>query len=168
MQPLHRLILGGVMTLMASGATAAELGQRYGSYRDMHKQTQYGTLFFNEGAIRSEESRSLKRFVEISGEGELKLPSQKGYCFVLNHYGNSDENSSSHTYHYQGRISKWFEDGEQTEQVVKSTFTPASHDWSSDLPDLCITDIRRVTKVAVAFSSDDGSYFNWNIAFAIK
>jgi hypothetical protein len=137
MQPLHRVILGGVMTLMASGATAAELGQRYDSYRDMHKLTQYGTLFFNEGAIRSEESRALKRFIEISGAGDLKLPSQKGYCFVFNHYAGSNNNFTSHT--YQGKISKRFEDGRQTEEVVGSTFTPATHDWSSNLPDFCIT-----------------------------
>ena len=167
MRPLLRLALGGAMTWIASDAMAAELGQHYDSYRDMHTRTQYGSIFFNESAIRKEDSRKLKRFVAISGDGQLNnLPSQQGYCFVFNHYGSPNGSSTSHT--YQGKISKWFSDGKHTEQVVKSTYTPASHEWSSDLPDLCVTNIRRATKVEIAFSSDDDSYFDWNIAFAIK
>ncbi len=166
MRRVHRVTLGGVMTLVASGAMAAEMGQRYDSYRDMHEKTQYGSLFFNEGAIRHEQSQSLKRFVTITGDGELdNLPRQEGYCFVFNHY---DPNKSSVSHTYQGKISKWFKDGRHTVQVVKSTYTPASQDWSSDLPDLCVDGITKVTKVAITFSSDDNSYFDWNISFAIK
>ncbi len=166
MRPLHRLAFSSIVLFVASGATAAELGQHYDNYRDMHEKTQYGSLFFNEGAIRKEDSRRLKRFVEVSGNGELNdLPHQEGYCFVFNHYGSPNGNSKLRA--YQGKISKWFQDGRQTEQVVPSTYTPASHDWSSDLPDLCVTAIRNVTKVSIAFSSDDGA-FDSTIAFAIK
>jgi hypothetical protein len=166
MRPLHRLALGGIMTLMASGAMAAELGQHYDSYRDMHEKTQYGSLFFNEGAIRVEQSRVLKRFIAITGDGELNLPSQQGYCFVFNHYDSPNGNSVTHT--YRAKISKWFNDGTQTDQLIPRTYKPASENWSSDLPDICVNGIRRVTKVAIAFSSDDEKYFDWNISFAVK
>ncbi len=167
MHPLHRLALSSVMLFVASGATAAELGQHYDNYRDMHEKTQYGSLFFNEGAIRKEDSRRLKRFVEVSGNGELKdLPHQQGYCFVFNHYDSPNGNSKLHT--YQGKISKSFQDGRHAEEIVESTYRPASHDWSSDLPDLCVTGIRGVTRVSIAFSSDDGTYFDSTIAFAIR
>jgi len=49
MRPLLRLALGGAMTWIASDAMAAELGQHYDSYRDMHTKTQYVSIFFNEG-----------------------------------------------------------------------------------------------------------------------
>jgi hypothetical protein len=166
MRPLHSLPLAGVMVFAVSGAMSAELGQHYDSYRDMHEKTQYGTLFFNEGAIRHDQDLSLKRFATVIGDGELILPAQEGYCFVFNHYQSPNGNSTSHK--YQGEILKWFKNGRRKRQVVKSTFTPASHDWSPDLPDLCINGIENVTKISIVFSSDDESYFDRSISFALK
>lgn len=165
MRLLHSLALI-LMAFASNSARSAELGQHYDSYRDMHEQTGYGSLFFNQGAIRHTDNLSLKRFVAIIGDGELTLPSQDGYCFVFNHYQSPNGNSASHK--YQGKISKWFKDRRRTIQIIRNTFTPASQSWSSDLPDLCFTGIDNVARISIEFSSDDDSYFNRNVSFSLK
>jgi hypothetical protein len=161
---LHRLAIGVAMT-MGSTAMAAELGQQYDSYRDMHERTSYGGLFFNEGAIRVEQSRSLKRFKAITGSGTLNLPPQNGYCFVFNHY-NPDGNSKSHTYKW--KITKWRGSEPDKPEEDDRPYTPAADVWAAKLPDLCVDGIQGVTKVAIELTSDDGKYFDWNISFDIK
>jgi hypothetical protein len=149
-----------------SVSAAAELGQKYDSYRDLHDQTQYGTLFLNEGAIRLQENRWKKRFVVINGAGEINLPSQQGYCFVFNHYGAPNGVGNSQTYRL--KISKVFSDGRApTEQTLAQDFTPTDSVVSSNLPDWCVAGTLSVSKVSLEFSSDDG-YFNRKLSFAVK
>ena len=52
MRPLHRLAFSSIVLFVASGATAAELGQHYDNYRDMHEKTQYEACSLVEGAIK--------------------------------------------------------------------------------------------------------------------
>ena len=144
---------------------AAERGDRFDSYRDMHVGTQYGSLFFNEGSIRLLDSRSRKRFVEITGAGELKLPSQEGYCFVFNHYDSPNGNGVNQK--YRVKISKVFTDGRNTEQNLVGDYVPTDNVVSSQLPDWCIAGILNVSKVSLEFSSDDG-YFSRAISISIK
>jgi hypothetical protein len=152
--------------LWISDADAAGLGAKFGSYRDLHRETDYGSLFFNEGSIRYEQSRQRKRFLEITGDGELELPPQRGYCFVLNHYNSPNGDSLNHS--YSAIIEKVFADGRRTHQVVERSYRPTTIVVSSDLPDLCISGVRSVSNVSIRFSSSDGEYFDWRISFRVK
>lgn len=156
-----------VVAVATSGiSAAAELGAKYDSYRDLHDQTQYGTLFLNESAIRLQENRWKKRFVVINGTGEINLPSQQGYCFVFNHYGAPSGVAASQTYSL--KISKAFSDGRApTVQTVRQDFTPTDSVVSSYLPDWCVTGTLNVSKISLEFGSDDG-YFNRTLSFAVK
>jgi hypothetical protein len=149
----------------SSSAVAAELGSKFDSYRDLHGNTQYGSLFFNTGSIRLADSRSRKRFVEITGAGELNLPSQEGYCFVFNHYGSPSGTGVNQKYSI--KISKVFTDGRQTEQKLAQDYAPTDDVVSSRLPDWCIAGVSSVSKISLEFTSDDG-YFNRTIAVSIK
>jgi hypothetical protein len=149
----------------SASAVAAERGDKFDSYRDMHSATQYGSLFLNEGSIRYQDSRSRKRFVKITGVGELNLPSQEGYCFVFNHYDSPNGNGVNQKYRL--KISKLFADGKNTEQKLERDYAPTDDVVSSNLPDWCIAGTTNVSKVSLEFSSDDG-YFNRAISFVIR
>ncbi len=167
MLPRYELALVAVIAAAKSSVVvAAELGDKFDSYRDLHEQTQYGTLFFNATAIRTQESRWKKRFVKINGAGELSLPSQEGYCFVFNHYG--APNGVDDSQKYRLKISRVFTDGRSpTEQLLAQDFTPTDSAISSNLPDWCVSGTLNVSKVSLEFSSDDG-YFNRALSFSIK
>lgn len=164
---MFKLWIGGAVALLAFGGAgdAAELGARYTSYRDLHQETQYGSLFLNEGSIRYRDSRQRKRFVLITGDGALKLPVQQGYCFVFNHYDSPTGNDVPHI--YRAVIRKSFSDGRETEDSLERTFSPTSSVVSADLPDLCISGTNNVARIDLEFSSDDGSNFDWKISFAL-
>jgi hypothetical protein len=167
MHQVHSIVLGIGVALVAAQAAAAELGQRFDSYLDMHQGTAYGSLFFNEGSIRYQQSRQRKRFVAIRGNGALNLPSQQGYCFVLNHY-DSPTGKNNVEIRYRTKIVKWFADGTETEERIERPYTPTTNSVSPNLPDLCVSGIQNVLKVAIEFNSDDGKHFDWSISFAIK
>jgi hypothetical protein len=166
MLPLIRTALGGGLAILATQAFAAELGQKYTSYLDMHKETAYGSLFFNEGSIRERDSKTRKRFAAIKGSGDLDLPSQQGYCFVFNHYGRGETTTA--TFQYRAKITKEFKDGRKTEQTISRPYSPTDDAVSPNLPDLCVSGLNNVSKVTIDFSSDDGENFSWTISFAIK
>ncbi|AXK79528.1 hypothetical protein DW352_02735 [Pseudolabrys taiwanensis] len=152
--------------IAACPTIAAELGRSFDSYRDLHRDTQYGSVLFNEGSIRLRESRSKKRFREIVGSGEIRLPSQEGYCFVINHYDSPNGKNGSDQ-KYRAKISKEFADGRTTEEPLERTFSPTDELVSANLPDLCVAGIVNASKVTIAFSSDDG-YFDRTIFFSLK
>jgi hypothetical protein len=147
-------------------AMAAELGQAFDSYRDLHRDTQYGALFFNEGSIRTVESRSKKRFKEIVGAGELKLPQQEGYCFVVNHYGSPNDTTGINQ-KYRAKLSKLLSDGRTTTETIERIFAPTNDLAASKLPDFCVAGIANATKVTVDLSSDDG-LFDRTISFSVQ
>ena len=164
---MRRLLLQfAFIALAIVPCAAAGLGPRYDSYRDLHQATAYGSLFFNEGAIRYRQSRQLKRFVQVTSDGVLDLPPQAGYCFVFNHYDDSPGPIVSHV--YRATITKTFADGGAMEEPFAGTFTPTAELVSSDLPDLCISGTHNVTHIAIAFTSDDGTNFDWRISFSPK
>jgi hypothetical protein len=152
--------------MFAPQAFAAELGQKYTSYLDMHKETAYGSLFFNEGAIRERDSKNRKRFAAIKASGDLDLPSQQGYCFAFNHFGRDEPTTA--TFQYRAKITKEFKDGRKTEQTISRPYSPTDDAVSPNLPDLCVSGLNNVSKVSTDFSSDDGDSFTWAISFAIK
>ncbi len=167
MRRLHSIVFCSGIVVTATQAFAAEPGRRFDSYLDLHRETAYGSLFFNEGSIRYRDSRQKKRFVAIKGSGDLNLPSQQGYCFVLNHY-DSPSGKNDVTLQYRAKILKWLSDGRQTEERVAESYVPTTNPVSPRLPDLCVSGIRNVSKVSIEFSSDDGNDFDWNISFAVK
>ncbi len=146
------------------GTHAAHLGQRHNSYRDLHKDTDYGSLFLNEGHFRVIDSRRNKDFIEIVGDGEIELPNQRGYCFVINHYvGTTTQTEEKHT--YKVKIIKSRSDGSKTTETVERLYSPTPNVWSSKLPDLCVSGLRNVISVILNFSSSDGDYFTRTIFF---
>jgi hypothetical protein len=153
------------MACSMGSAHAAQLGQYYDSYRDLHRDTQYGSIFFNEGAIRKEESRSRKRFHEILGTGTLDLPKQEGYCFVFNHYGSSD--SEDKQGNYRVSISWLFPGGKSFSQTIDLHFTPTSDVVSSALPDFCISRLVDAIRVKLQVRSNHAE-FNRNIELALQ
>ena len=146
---------------------AADLGREFDSYRDMHRDTQYGSLFFNRGAIRYTDSRSKKRFVQINGSGEIQLPAQEGYCFVFNHFSDNPDEVRFAPQRYSVKISKTFEDGRETTQILERDFTPTDDLVSPYLPDWCIAAISTALKVSLEFKSAD-RIFDRRISFPVK
>ena len=160
----------GLALLMAGTAApslAAPLGKRYTSYVSMHRSTDYGSLFLNEGSVRIEHSRKRKRFLTVTDSGDVAMPRQTGYCFLFNHYDSPDGNDTTKRT-YRAKIKKQFANGTEAVDSFEGSFIPTKKLWSSDAPDLCVRGIRGVSKVAIEFTSDDGKYFEWNISFATK
>ncbi len=131
------------------------------------RDTAYGSLFFNETAIRRADNRIKKRFKAVTGNGDIDLPAQQGYCFVFNHYGRANESDNvSHV--YRAKISKAFIDGRSTIELFEESFVPTDELTSSNVPDVCVAGIRNVSKVTIDFGSDDGEAFDWHISFVPK
>lgn len=166
MRSLYNFVIGAVFLLGSTGTGIAAPENRYDSYRDLHRDTQYGSLFFNEGAIRSKQSKQRKRFIEIEKNGLLDLPSQDGYCFVFNHYESPSGNDVLRK--YWAKIKKDYTDGQSIDEYFEGGYTPTSNVVSPDLPDLCITGTNNVVLVSIEFGSNDGLSFNWKISFRIK
>ena len=160
-------VLAVLAACAATELPAAGLGDKYTSYVSMHRDTDYGSLFLNEGSVRIEESRARKHFAAIKGSGEIILPANRGYCFVFNHYDSPSGNDTK-SVKYRAKIEKRFSDGTTTVEPFESSYVPTKKVWSSNLPDLCLRGLRDVTNISIEFSSDDGRAFNWNISFAPK
>ena len=163
---LPRIVAILISASACSDALAAGLGASFDSFRDIHRDTAYGSLFFNETAIRHSENLVKKRFRAVSGNGELDLPAQQGYCFVLNHYGRPTVDGKVRT--YRAKISKILTDGRTTTELVEQSFYPTDDLESSNVPDLCVAGVRNASKVAIDFTSDDQDYFDWHISFTPK
>jgi hypothetical protein len=166
-----RLIIRNVVILLfgfgCCEARAATLGNSFDSFRDLHRDTAYGSLFFNETAIRRSDDLVKKRFRAVTGAGDIELPAQQGYCFVFNHYGRpNDDGKASHT--YRAKISKTFADGRTAVELFQESFSPTDELTSSNSPNVCIAGIRNVSKVTIDFGSDDSDYFDWHISFVPK
>jgi hypothetical protein len=155
-----------VLALGCPAASAASFGESFDSYRDLHKKTAYGSLFFNEGAIRQQDNQSLKRFKMITGTGDIDLPRQQGYCFVLNHYGRPN-GTDKRSRLYRAKITKEFQGGKPTTvEMFEKAFSPTDELASPNLPSVCISGTRNVSKVTIDFRSDDGDMFDTQIGFA--
>jgi len=157
-----------IAVLCASPCLSAELGNQFDSYRDLHSQTAYGSLFFNRGAINYHQNRSRKNFIAIKGSGMLDLPQQQGYCFVFNHYTDDPDRQGKTGITYTATISKTFSDGRRTVEKVPRQFDPADWVTSPNLPDHCISGLNMVTQVDVAFAADADDAFNWSVWFKPK
>ncbi|PIT03305.1 hypothetical protein TSA1_22975 [Bradyrhizobium nitroreducens] len=161
-----RLVRLSAILLLGFGCEplyAAQLGASYDSYRDMHRDTAYGSLFFNATAIRHADNLAKKRFRAVTASGDIELPSQQGYCFVFNHYGRPTLDGKSHS--YRAKITKLMIDGTNRLETVEQAFDPTDDLSSTSPPDLCIAGIRNVSKVTIEFTSDDNNYFDWQITF---
>lgn len=149
---------------LAQSALAA-LGDQYDSYYDLHTKTAYGAVFFNKDAIRYEESRTQKRFIEITENGAIALPKQRGYCFVFNHYRPELEGKEIR---YTIQITKKFSDGKVTTEPLDRIFSITSNTVSSSLPDVCVSGIQNVVDITIATTSNYGSDLDWKFTFRLN
>jgi hypothetical protein len=135
---------------LAQVSEGAELGARFESYEDMHLKSDYGALFFAEGSAQSGEIPANHRFVAIEGDGELTLPSQNGYCFVLNHY-NKQLGFQNVIRQYYGIITKWSDDRKLQVDSVRKRIIPTADEESEDVPDVCMDGLLDVSKIEINF-----------------
>jgi len=57
------------------------------SFRDMHRDTDFGAWFLIPGAFRSADARNTKKFGEVGDTGEIEgMPDQRGFCFAMNNF----------------------------------------------------------------------------------
>lgn len=143
-----------------STAIAAELGKAFDSYTEMHTQSDYGSLFFSDGP-------PYLRFTSINGDGELKIPSQTHYCFVLNHY--SRQKGFENTLRtYRTKTTKWYDDTRSKTERFHQQYIPTADETSEDVTDYCIYGTQNVVKIDIEFGSDDGQSFKHQISFTLK
>jgi len=156
----------GLATLVAlaiigsSSAVAAELGKQFDDYTEMHTKTDYGALFFSDDADEH-------RFIQIDGDGELKLPSQTRYCFVLNHYS-KERGFRNIVRTYRAQTTKWHKTAPTTTESFHKPYIPTADEESEAITDYCIEGIQDVVKIAIEFGSNDGSSFRHNISFDLR
>lgn len=155
-----------LISTFSSPLFAANLAQRYTSYNALHTQTDYGSLFLNEGHFRINDSRRNKDFIEIEGNGDVALPKQRGYCFAFNHYGSPYGDNVAHR--YTVKISKQLADGSWSEEEFTRSYRTTAKSWSGDLPDLCISGLAQVSAMKLSLSSTDGTYFNRQLTIALR
>jgi hypothetical protein len=154
-------MLAALVIVAPTTTLPAELGEKYTSYRNLHRDTDYGSLFLNVGHFRVTDSRHNKDFREILGDGNLQLPEQRGYCFVLNHFGSP--NGPQRNHYYSWKIEKTSRDGQITVESDRRSYDATDNIVSGKLPDLCISGLRNVATLQIAFSSTDGTYFDRSI-----
>jgi hypothetical protein len=148
---------------LASGtveAAGAELGNKFKDYTEMHKQTRYGSLLFRGAATEGP-------FTLVDGDGELTLPPQDHYCFVLNHYS-LEKGYESRVRTYRAKTTKWYSEETTTTELFRKEYIPTADETSENVTDYCIYGISGVIKVAIEFDSNDGSSFRRKISFKLK
>ena len=159
------LALVALMVSTAQGI-AAGLGDQFTTYRDLHGGTSYGSLFFNATAVRYSDSQWKKRFQLVTGSGDLQLPSQQGYCFVLNHY-TDDLSLVGKSKKYLIAIQKTFVDRTKKKESIEVAFSPTDDVYSSSLPCFCMSALFGVSDVSFTLRSNDGG-FERRISFQLK
>jgi len=153
---------------IALSASAAELGTQFDNYEDMHLKSRYGALFFAEGSTQSAEIPANRRFVVISGEGELVLPSQRGYCFVLNHY-NRELGFQNVLLSYYGNITKWAGNKKtRPDELVKRRIIPTADGESADIADVCTDGFKDVSRIVIEFGMEKAPGAHQTISFKLQ
>lgn len=158
--------LAASLVLITSTPALAEMNLTpLTSYRDMHRDSDYGTLFFNKDAVNPSQNKWKKSFFEILKDGHLTLPKQRGYCFLLTHYRSGSQETGS--FHYKVRIKKTFRNGKSKSEIHSSQFVPTPLYNSNKFPDVCVSGLRGVKNVELEFSTTDPRILKWNISFSV-
>ncbi|MGA2893042.1 MAG: hypothetical protein ABSE22_09240 [Xanthobacteraceae bacterium] len=157
---LRTTIIVIVAIVCAPSAIAAELGKEFDSYTNMHTQSHYGSLFFSD-------EPPYKGFVSIDGDGDLKLPSQSHYCFILNHYS-KQKGFENRLRTYRAITTKWYDGTNSKTERFHQQYIPTADERSVDVTDYCIYGTQNVVKIDIEFGSDDGQSFKHNISFNLK
>lgn len=148
-----------LVTNMAAGV-GAELGQRFDTYTEMHLKTKYGALFFSDEPPE-------QHFTAINGDGELTLPFQDHYCFVLNHY-DLQKGFANMLRTYRAKTIKWLDQTHAKTELFREQYIPTADETSELVTDYCIYGTKDVVKIEIEFSSNDGSFFDHDILFRLK
>lgn len=154
--PSIAAVLAAWLCLACYQARAADLGATYVSYSEMHTKSKYGAVFFATGATEKADIRRLHVFTEVSGDGDLLLPTQSGYCFVVNHYS-VELGYAGLTRHYRASISKQFGHSPPLSQSVRYSFLPTSEPESEQVDDVCISHLTDVTAIAIDIRLDNAT-----------
>lgn len=135
-------------------AHTAELGATYNSYEEMHTNSKYGALFFVSGATQKADILTTHKFTVVVGEGDVLLPSQEGYCFVVNHYS-VELGYKGLTRYYRANITKQFAHSEPLSQSIRYSFLPTAEPESEQVDDVCVSHMMDVTAVAMEIHLDN-------------
>lgn len=141
-------------------ALGAELGQRFESYTEMHLKSKYGALFFSD-------EPPYQHFAAINGDGELMLPFQDHYCFVLNHY-DLQKGFANTLRTYRAKTTKWLGQIRSPPELFLEQYVPTADETSEQVTDYCIYGTKDVVRIEIQFGSNDGSSFDHDISFHLK
>ena len=141
-------------------ATGAEFGMQLNGYIEMHTKSDYGSLLFRDETVD-------QRFILINGDGELRLPVQSRYCFVLNHYS-QQKGFQNVLRTYRAKTTKWYSETESSTELFRNRYIPTADETSEAITDYCIKGVAGVVKIEIEFGSDDGSSFRHKIFFRLS
>jgi len=109
-----------------------------------------------------------RRRIGRLGEGEIPLPAQSHYCFVLNHY-NKEKGFENVLQIYRARTTKWYSEiSSNAEPLFHKTYIPTADETSKDVTDYCLNHIAGVARIGIEFDADDGASFKHSISFTLK
>ena len=60
---------------------------------DMYKESGFGSILLNEGAVNERQARNLRNYklLQSTGSNEYVVKRQRNYCYIINHYSPSYE-----------------------------------------------------------------------------
>ena|SRR5437016_6248802 len=161
-----RFFLCILLTFSAVSKTANAQEQIFNSRDDFQQKTSYGTIALNKNATTVSQSRYVyKNYVVISQSGQIQVPDQSGYCFVINHY-NSPDAGKEFTYSF--RLTKHFADGRALPDAFTGSYKPATYAGSWRMPDYCLRRASGLRKVEIVTSSSEPAVFDHNFWFEIR
>lgn len=148
--------------LSQDGACAQQM---FSSREDFHENTPYGALAFNKSARTPYENRYVYKNFILVQNGQVDLPDQSGFCFLLNHYNSPN---ALRTYTYTFTVTEWFADGTSSGAVPHvATYIPTDRSSSWDYPDYCLRKLYNLTKVDVQISGTEGVAFQHHFVFKV-
>ncbi len=153
-----------VLTVLTESASAQE--QIFNSRDDFQEKTGYGTIALNKNATTASQSRYVyKNYVVIPQNGQINVPDQSGYCFVINHYNSANGGME---YAYTFRITKHFLDGRTLADDFRNSYKPTDLAGSWRMPDYCLRRVSGLTKVEIVTGSSEPEAFDHNFWFNIQ
>ena len=152
---LRRALLTLIASAVPTIGPAWSQDQLFNSREEFQEKTGYWTIALNRSATSKSSSRyTYKNYIQLAQSGQVRVPSQSGYCFVLNHY-NSPNNAEE--YEYTFSITKHFSDKRVLKDSYSASYTPATYLGSWSMPDYCLRRVAGLVKVEVVTGSSEPS-----------
>jgi hypothetical protein len=155
-----------VLSFLVTFGAPAHAQQIFTSREDFHEGTAYGTLAFNKSARTQSENRYQYKNFSVVPDGQVDLPDQSGFCFLLNHY-NSPHPAVA--YQYTFTITEWFSVGTSSAPALyTNSYTPTTRSSSWEYPDYCLRKLYNLARVDVQTSSTEGPEFRHHFFFKVS